>query len=847
MARGSRSRGTTRARPARARAPPPRTRRAPLRLPPLPRALTAHPDRTAAGLFALLVLVYLWPVLLGGKVFSPAAVLYKLPPWRPYQPHDVASYENYLLADVPLVMEPWRAFARAMLHAGTLPAWNPHVLTGVPFFSNPQTGLFSPFSLPLWVLPLDRGLGVSSALILWAAAFGAYLLVRELGLGFLAGLLAGVAFAFCSTNVMLLTPQVMPSVLAMLPWMLWLVERTLRRGSPGSALGLALVTAIALGGGHPGMQVHVPLAAACYALLRAALMEHGDRAPRLRRLALAGGGMALGGLLMAVMLVPEVLASHGTIGTNARAGGQTTLPGAAHMPLAMARTVLFPDWWGRPSAIEAAAGPTQTLELNYQERTFYAGVVTLLLACVALTTRRDWRAKAPFAVIGVLALAITIHTPGLFQLVEHLPVLELVENQRLHAVFELMLPVLGAFGLQELLDRPRGQRARLAVPLGALAVALIAAATAGARAADVGHTLRHFLTGADFQSDGVLKLTSVAWFALFALAVGAALALARRRPQRRVAIATALVLLATLDALHFAHGYNPMGPASKAIPPRTPAIAFLQRHAREGRIVGLELALPADWSLHYGLFDVRSYDPPYPTERYFALWREANPEQVDWKPLMVEDLGPTTLRVTGALGARWIVAEPGTSAPGRHDPWQRELRAVYRGRDATIFEDPRALPRALVAPAVALVPDAEAAARALVADAAQPRRTVVVERDQPGVAGLAGGPPVRGSAAVTHETDTRVTLRATLERRGLVVLSDQLTDGWSVRVDGRPARALHADDVMRGVVVPAGRHTIVWRYAMPGLRAGIALSLLALAATLAAGAALVVRARRRAP
>ena len=65
-----------------------------------------------------------------------------------------------------------------------------------------------------------------------------------------------------------------------------------------------------------------------------------------------------------------------------------------------------------------------------------------------------------------------------------------------------------------------------------------------------------------------------------------------------------------------------------------------------------------------------------------------------------------------------------------------------------------------------------------------------------------------------------MTLRASLDRRGLVVLDDDFTDGWSVRVDGRPAHALHVDDVMRGVVVGPGRHEIVWSYAVPGLAAG---------------------------
>src|SRR6185436_9895783 len=118
---------------------------------------------------------------------------------------------NYLLADVPFEMRPWRELVRRLLHEGTLPAWNPHALTGVPLISNPQTGLFSLFSLPLWVLPLGWALGLAAALKLWAAAMGTYLLVRELRLGFLAGLLAGVAFAFSAMNVTWLAQEIVPA------------------------------------------------------------------------------------------------------------------------------------------------------------------------------------------------------------------------------------------------------------------------------------------------------------------------------------------------------------------------------------------------------------------------------------------------------------------------------------------------------------------------------------------------------------------------------------------------------------------------------------------------------------
>ena len=139
------------------------------------------------------------------------------------------------------------------------------------------------------------------------------------------------------------------------------------------------------------MQVHVLAATGVYALLRAAPWHEGERAERLRAARASQPAGSLGGtLLMAVMLCPEVLSSRGTLGTlRARHGGHGTLPGTRLPPEAI-RTAVFPDWWGRPSASRDAAGPA-----NFNERTFYAGVVTLLLAWVGLLAPSGWRRKGP--------------------------------------------------------------------------------------------------------------------------------------------------------------------------------------------------------------------------------------------------------------------------------------------------------------------------------------------------------------------------------------------------------------------------------------------------------------------
>src|SRR5262249_13390646 len=160
------------------------------------------------------------------------------------------------------------------------------------------------------------------------------------------------------------------------------------------------------------------------------------------------------------------------IGVSARTNGD--LP-AEHLPFKSILTVLFPDRWGRPSGVEIEPFPNA----QYLERTFYPGVVALLLAALAWFRRDMWRQMAPFAMVA-------LRVPGIYWLAVHLPVLKQVEAQRLHFTFEFAVAVLAAFGLQSLLEAPSGSRTRFAVPLVAVVLGLVALATAGIGAGDVG-------------------------------------------------------------------------------------------------------------------------------------------------------------------------------------------------------------------------------------------------------------------------------------------------------------------------------------------------------------------------
>jgi hypothetical protein len=701
----------------------------------------------AAAVFAAAAAAYLWPALFGSKIIYP-------------------GLENRVQTDVIQDFIPWFEYARAAIRSGELPAWNPYVLSGAPFFANPQTAVAAPVNVPIWILPFGRGLALSYALKLWIAAMGTFALTRALGLKrVVPGLVAGLAYGFLPFTILWLQWP-LSNVWVLLPWMVWGAERIVRDGRLRDTAWLGLATAAALAGGHPESAAHVAGTTGLYALLRLLLTDHGW-GERLRRLGLVALGGVAGALLTAVVLLPTL---H-NFSDSAYAEGRSA-KGSYHLPLTALRTVLFPDWWGRPSAVELG-----TPIGNFNERTIYPGAVALVLAAVGLVTT-SWRRTIVWIVLGLIALSAIVGLPPVFQFLSHVPPFDRMANTRLIWLLGLAVAVVAAYGADAVLAAERPGRRILAVCGGAVVVGLLGVVLLGPTFHEVRLLWNHFRTGTVWPQ--VISFTSIAWFLLLAALVLVAV-LARRYVGATVA---AVILLAALvlDLGHFSRGYNPMIASSFGEFVGSPL------HDR-----GLIPQLPPDSQLHTGIRDPRGHDPPQPRRRYYHLWQRAVPDQGLSQPLDIP--GPVTFAAKRLL----------------------QLLAVRQyGKPPETTEDPDARRRAFVPESVTGVAGEEEALDAIFAPSFVPATDAVVE----------GSAPAGSSGSVTFVRDDRehVELRADLDRDGMVVLADQLDKGWTVTVDGRDAEPLRVDSVLRGVRVPAGEHTVSWRYRAPGLTSGLALS-----------------------
>jgi len=84
-----------------------------------------------------------------------------------------------------------------------------------------------------------------------------------------------------------------------------------------------------------------------------------------------------------------------------------------------------------------------------------------------------------------------------------------------------------------------------------------------------------------------------------------------------------------------------------------------------------------------------------------------------------------------------------------------------------------------------------------------------------------------------HAHGGHITIEANMSCEGLVVLGDTYFPGWLGAVDGRETAVHAVNGILRGIVVPAGRHTVTMDYRPWPMRLGFTLGALALVALFA--------------
>ena len=770
------------------------------RTPPAAAATTS----TAGAAWAIAALVaavavFFREALLHGRVLSQGDLLFQVFPWRAAVPEGLVI-GNRLLADIPLVFYPFLTQIADAFSSGTFPLWSTRLYTGHPFFASFQSALLSPFTWIAVAVPLPWGTVAGAAARVLAGGFGAVLFARRIGLGWIGSAFCAVAFALNAFSIVWLEHP--PSaVAAWLPWLLWAADGAVgERRSRATAI-LAGVVALTVFAGHPETALKVLACGGLYGLASAAASARPWRAA-----AWVASGYTLGLLISAVQVVPfaEYLQA-----SRVHAQRQATTINPYALPARVAVTALVPDFWGHPVSQDYVAHPNRVGAVtNYNEQQTYPGVVTWVLACIGLATvtRRRWRVWF-FALAAVFSAALAFGTPSALEPLTALPVLRLTLLSRFGFLVIASAIVLGAIGLDALVRGADAKTPRLGMAGAGGSVAI------GVAIAAAGWAFRSELVAAHL-------LQKAAVGALYLGAVAALIgALAYGCGRGRVAgsafgVAACLAVVAELAA--FGGGARSwMAPAH--VFPTTPAIATVQRDPGLFRVVGVFDVLPANTAMAFGLSDPRGYDGMAPRDlselldvslvasgSYHALTHAAG------SPLV------------NLLNVKYVFGLPGLDLPAP------QFTRVS-GDPSPLFLNHDAIPRLFLADGYTMR-TGNLARRTLRDGLVDLRRTAVLETELPG--GLApepAGADGPGRVDVRHYREHFVEVTTTATGRRLLVFTDLYYPGWTADVDGRPTDILRADFAFRAVSVPAGTHTIRFRYRPASVAWGAAISAMALA------------------
>lgn len=146
-----------------------------------------------------------------------------------------------------------------------------------------------------------------------------------------------------------------------------------------------------------------------------------------------------------------------------------------------------------------------------------------------------------------------------------------------------------------------------------------------------------------------------------------------------------------------------------------------------------------------------------------------------------------------------------------------------------LIENPNAAGNAWFVPSVRWVDGASAELAALDSGFNARQVAVVDERFESSFGAAISAASSAGSSVAAADSGAQIELvsyrvnelvyRYRAAQAGVAVFSEiYYPQGWSVYVDGEPASYFRADYVLRAMVLPAGEHTVEWRFAAPNFQ-----------------------------
>jgi hypothetical protein len=697
--------------------------------------------------------------------------------------------------------EPWFSLEHKILaNERALPVWNPYVAYGAPLLANMQSQPLSPVAWPAIASDSAIGYDIWIVLRLIIAALLTYGFCRCF-FGITASTCGALAYGLTGYLIIYLA---MPeqSVHVVAPALLWAIERNARHRSLGGIAWIAIAVALLLLGGMPESAFLFLVLATIYALVRSTLIGF-------------SAGTILGSGIAAIVVVPFL--EYVKISTSLH--DATSTYGTDGDVFSFGRLVLYvaPLLNGPPYNNIFGGFAGEAGLRGY----FGAAVAVFAIAAIVDFGSRSERLRAfpkdAFALVSAFLIAKRFQMP-VVSLIGLLPGFSRVIMYKYdEPVLGLCVAVLAAYGIERFVRRGS--------PFWPVVVGVV-----------VVLSLLTTVLVVD-RRQVVPNTPHVAYFAASALLVLAILtvllilAISKNRiGDRRIAFSVAIAGVVTLSVVvpYIVPMYdivNRSASRSASTLLGAPYVVAAHRTLADGRrFFSPESLLYPDWGSSFDSADPRDVDALFP-ERYLPFLRaflHSNQNYFLTDRFVYVD----GMDFSDPLVERWMqLSAIGIVAVEHPFKGIDRFPIVYRDDRVRLHRVTNTLPLLSAFSNVVSVSSKDDALSTLTRSDFDPTKTLVVESGKTGDA-LRSSRPFR---TLDIEQRSSTYLRASIDAPMPTMVLDDETNypGWVARVDGRPVPILAADYLFRAVAVPAGRHSIEFRYEPRSIKIGAAVSIVA--------------------
>lgn len=730
--------------------------------------------------------------------------------------------ERILLPHKPIAEDifrhlvPFRLLGVDLMKQLQPPLWNPYNGSGMPLLATINSGFLDPFNVLFFLFPLAIAYGLYIVIQFMLISAGTYLYSRTIGLTKAASLVTTLTFVLSGFVTIRLIYTIYGTSLAILPFMLYLIEAYRRDPKTRAILLIPFLVFVMTVSTQTQIVIYILSVISIYALLRlfgqsAPLPERSRKAIHIFMLFILGIGLA------AVQLAPTyelMQLSHISPQNSSEVIDKFLVP-VQHL-----LTILIPNFFGSLATYNYWGFS------DYIQTIAHVGIVPVFLAVLALAGKGIQKNRFHvlfFAGLTTVACMLAVDWPvsRLFYTIP-IPIISTGAPSRIFLLSTFGISMLAGFGFDRLRALPIKNRSFLLTSL----IFIFSAASL------VGIVYYAYRSG--YVCDyGVIRDCWRVTFRNTAFAVGAfgvqlcvlVCMILRKRTRLFYGFVAAFFIIFTLPALYNARKVLPRTPTTDLFP-QLPVITALQRHTTDARVFGIGHAtLATDLATQLRIYDPQFYHPLY-ILRYRELLEYANngfaaPQfpRGDASIKHFYDVDDALIyrrnRLLDLDSVKYRLYKKGevTATPAGNLIWEDDTWLLLATESA--------LPRAYLPARVMTAQTDEEILSTLFDPSFDIHNSALVEQH---LDIDVSDDPATGTATIIHYGANRVEVSVDTERDAVLVLTDNYYPGWKAFINGKEKSIFRANYAFRAVAVPSGTNTVSFLYQPDSFRNGLVIS-----------------------